>query len=194
MIQHKTEKSHDKRKAILTACLKLFNETCFQDTSTARISQEAGIATGTLFLYFENKEELVNDLYLECKNEYALYIEQGFDQHQTFKAQLKHIWDRGLEWRVNNADKMTFMMQFSTSPYITKMTKEKALGRLTLINDAVAAAIQRNEVTASSVELLAGMISGYFHTAGLFLLEHRNDKDFRKWADESFNFFWKGIN
>ena len=59
------EKNVDKRKAILDACLSLFCESCFQETSTASISQKAGVATGTLFLYFENKEELVNELYLE---------------------------------------------------------------------------------------------------------------------------------
>jgi AcrR family transcriptional regulator len=188
------EKNTDKRSAILCACLKLFNESCFQDTSTARISQEAGIATGTLFLYFENKEELVNELYLECKDEYATYMETGFEQHKTFKAQIRYIWDRSLEWKMNNPQKLKFMMQFCSSPYITKMTKEKALNRLRLINNVVQEAINNNEVTASSTELLAGMISGYFHTASLFLLEQKNNKNFKKWSEESFNFFWKGIN
>ena len=195
MIQIKTvEKNPDKRTSILNACLKLFNETCFQDTSTARISQEAGIATGTLFLYFENKEELVNELYLECKNDYATYMETGFEEHKTFKTQLRYIWDRNLDWKLNNPQKLKFMMQFCSSPYITKMTKEKALNRLSLINDVVKEAINNKEVSASSTELLTGMISGYFHTAALFLLEHQNNKNLKKWSEESFNFLWKGIN
>src|SRR3954462_13937358 len=103
------EKNAEKRKAIMDACLDLFCEKCFQDTSTASISQKAGVATGTLFLYFENKEEMVNELYLECKNEYASYIEEGVWDHTTFKAQIRHIWDRNLEWKLINAQKLKFM-------------------------------------------------------------------------------------
>jgi AcrR family transcriptional regulator len=189
-----SEKNNDKRKAIMDACLKLFCDSCFQDTSTAKISQEAGVGTGTLFLYFENKEELVNELYLECKESYAAYLEQGIWDYPTFKTQIRYIWDRNLEWKRDNANKLKFMMQFCSSPYITKMTQEKAMNRVTLINQVVKKAIDNKEVTASSTELLSAMISGYFHTAALFLLEHPHSKNFKKWSEESFNFMWKGIN
>ena len=189
-----TEKNSDKRKAIMDACLDLFCEKCFQDTSTASISQKAGVATGTLFLYFENKEELVNELYLSCKDEYASYLEEGVWEHPTFKAQVRYIWDRNLEWRRDNANKLKFMMQFAASQTITKMTQERAMNRVTIMNEVVKRAVDNKEVVTSSTELLSAMIFGYFHTASTFLLEHPHSKNFQKWSDESFNFFWKGIN
>jgi AcrR family transcriptional regulator len=188
------EKHSEKRKAILDACLDLFCNKCYQDTSTASISQKAGVATGTLFLYFENKEEMVNELYLACKDEYLSDIEQGVWEHTTFKAQVKHIWNRNLEWKLNNRQKLKFMTQFSSSTAITDVTKEKAMTRVTLINDVVKKAVENNEVTTSSTELLAAMIWGYFHSASNFLLDQPDTKHFKKWSDESFNFFWKGIN
>ncbi|MDD3246000.1 MAG: TetR/AcrR family transcriptional regulator [Methanosarcina sp.] len=50
----------DKRTAIIETALKLFTERGFHGTSTAQISKEAGVATGTLFNYFPTKEDLVN--------------------------------------------------------------------------------------------------------------------------------------
>lgn len=35
---------------------------------TAKIRRRAGVAAGTLFTYFANKEELLNELYLELKD------------------------------------------------------------------------------------------------------------------------------
>lgn len=189
-----TDKHTEKRKAIMDACLDLFCEKCYQDTSTASISQKAGVATGTLFLYFENKEELVNELYLECKNEMACYMEDGVWEHTTFKARLRHVWDRSLEWKISNDQKLKFMMQFSSSPTITRMTKEKAMNRHTIVTEIVTKAIESGEATTSSAELLSAMISGYMHTAGLYLLNERHSKNFKKLSEESFNFFWKGIN
>ena len=46
----------DKKTAIMESALKLFTEREFHGTSTAQISKEAGIATGTLFNYFPTKE------------------------------------------------------------------------------------------------------------------------------------------
>ncbi len=194
VITKTTEKNSDKRKAILDASLKLFCEKCFQDTSTASISQQANVATGTLFLYFENKEALVNELYLECKEDYASFMEKDVWNNLTFKTQLKHIWERGLEWRINNPDKLKFMMQFCTSPYITKLTKEKALMRVTLLNDVVKKGIASKEVSASDEELLSAMLSGYFHTSGLFLMDNVNHKNYNKWKDEAFDYIWRGIH
>jgi AcrR family transcriptional regulator len=46
------------KQAILAAALKLFAEKGFYNTSTRAISRKAGIAEGTLFNYFETKEDL----------------------------------------------------------------------------------------------------------------------------------------
>jgi AcrR family transcriptional regulator len=46
------------RKAILRAALELFAEKGFYQTTTKAISRKAGIAEGTLFNYFETKEDL----------------------------------------------------------------------------------------------------------------------------------------
>jgi AcrR family transcriptional regulator len=59
----------DKKAALLKAALKLFTERGFHGTSTAQISKEAGVATGTLFNYFPTKEDLINGLYFEVKGE-----------------------------------------------------------------------------------------------------------------------------
>jgi AcrR family transcriptional regulator len=189
-----TDKHSDKRKAIMDASLKLFCTKCFQDTTTSSISNEAKVATGTLFLYFESKEELVNELYLECKSEFASYVEGGVWDKPSFKTRLKHIWERGTEWCLQNPEKMQFMTQFSCSPYITKLTREKAVGYLTLMNDVIEKAIANKEVTTSSVELMSRMIGGYFHNARLFLLDNNHNRNLKKWKEEIFDWIWKGIH
>ena len=59
------EQIKDKKTVIMEASLKLFTERGFYGTSTAQISKEAGVATGTLFNYFPTKEDLLNSLILK---------------------------------------------------------------------------------------------------------------------------------
>jgi AcrR family transcriptional regulator len=54
----RTENKEKTKQAILAAALKLFAEKGFYKTSTRAISRKAGIAEGTLFNYFETKEDL----------------------------------------------------------------------------------------------------------------------------------------
>lgn len=60
--QGKTGKRHENKEktkqAILAAALKLFADKGFYNTSTRAISRKAGIAEGTLFNYFQTKEDL----------------------------------------------------------------------------------------------------------------------------------------
>src|SRR5215472_15821186 len=54
----RVENKEKTKRAILNAALKLFVEKGFYQTTTKAISRKAGIAEGTLFNYFETKEDL----------------------------------------------------------------------------------------------------------------------------------------
>jgi AcrR family transcriptional regulator len=54
----RNENKEKTKRAILAAALKLFAEKGFYKTNTKAISRKAGIAEGTLFNYFETKEDL----------------------------------------------------------------------------------------------------------------------------------------
>ncbi|HEY1789424.1 MAG TPA: TetR/AcrR family transcriptional regulator [Verrucomicrobiae bacterium] len=54
----RSENKEKTKRAILASALKLFAEKGFYNTTTRAISRKAGIAEGTLFNYFETKEDL----------------------------------------------------------------------------------------------------------------------------------------
>jgi TetR/AcrR family fatty acid metabolism transcriptional regulator len=63
------EEIHDKRHAILNAARDLFADHGYDDTTIADIARKAGVAVGTVYLYFANKHEILVDVCLnlnEC--------------------------------------------------------------------------------------------------------------------------------
>lgn len=58
-------KKADKRARILRAATELFNERGFAAATTSAIAEAAGIGTGTLFLYFPTKEDLLVAVFRE---------------------------------------------------------------------------------------------------------------------------------
>lgn len=62
MPSRETPNLKDKHEAILTAAFSLFGHYGYRRTSIDDIAQEAGIAKGTVYLYFKSKEEIFRAL------------------------------------------------------------------------------------------------------------------------------------
>lgn len=58
-------RKHARPRELLTAALALFIEKGFDATRTEEIAERAGVSKGTLYLYFDGKETLFNDLIAE---------------------------------------------------------------------------------------------------------------------------------
>jgi AcrR family transcriptional regulator len=65
----------DKRRAILYAARELFAQQGYDDTTIAEIAQAAGVAVGTVYLYFTNKHDILVDVCLELNAEVAQVIQ-----------------------------------------------------------------------------------------------------------------------
>lgn len=55
----------DKRQTIRSAAIQIFAERGFANTRTREIAAAAGVAEGTIYLYFDSKEELLLDAFRE---------------------------------------------------------------------------------------------------------------------------------
>ncbi len=55
----KKRKNNDKYHRILEAAIKIFAENGFFQSTVAQIAREAGVADGTIYLYFKNKDDIL---------------------------------------------------------------------------------------------------------------------------------------
>ena len=53
----------DKREKILQGALEAFAKKGFYNTKVSEIADEAGVADGTIYLYFKNKDDLLISLF-----------------------------------------------------------------------------------------------------------------------------------
>lgn len=115
-------RSDDKRNAILTAATQAVAE---QGTGapTARIARLAGVAEGTVFTYFANKDELLNVLYLTLKLDLREAIIAGFPEGGPLLDRRRHAWRRYIDWGVANPDMYKALTQLVVSDRITEATR-----------------------------------------------------------------------
>lgn len=58
-------RSGDKQKSIANAAVKVFARDGFHGAKITRIAEEAGVATGSVYLYYRNKESILHHLFSE---------------------------------------------------------------------------------------------------------------------------------
>lgn len=117
----------DKKEAIYLAAIKLLNENGFQSTPMSAIAKEAKVAAGTIYLYFENKEDMLNKLYLEIKEKYRNSLMTGYSRNNPGKDSFEVVWRNSLEFMLQRAAEFNVMEQFRNSPFVRKGTVEEGL-------------------------------------------------------------------
>ena len=117
-------KDDKKINQIYQATLQLVKVKGLAGITMGAIAREAKIATGTLYIYFKNKKELINALFTECRNRSAEVYFKDYDPSMPFKKGLKIIWLNLLHYRIKKFEEAVFMDQCFHSPFITQTTKE----------------------------------------------------------------------
>ncbi len=95
MGRRKKEPRSVHRENIVSAASALFMERGIAATSMDEIAKAAGYSKATLYVYFENKEEIVGILVLNSMKKLDDYISSALIQHETTKARYDYIC-RGL--------------------------------------------------------------------------------------------------
>ena len=124
MVRTKTE---DKREAILLATLTLVNSNGFHAAPMSKIATEAGVSAGTIYLYFQNKEDLVNTLYRELKAKFSAQIFDSYNPETPVKIGFETIWRNVLQYKLNEPEEAVFLEQCDNTPMVSEASREYGL-------------------------------------------------------------------
>lgn len=86
-----SQRRESTRRAILQACLEIMEEEDFSNSKTGTIAKRAGVAEGTVFLHFENKQGLLRALIDKFFDVMHSNIERIHATEQCPKKRLKSM-------------------------------------------------------------------------------------------------------
>ncbi len=111
-------RSEDRRNAILSAGARVIASQGLA-APTAAIAKEAGVSNGSLFVYFDTKAALLNELYVALKTEMAAAATAGLDAGGDPREQVRHMWTQWLRWATSNPEKRRALAQLEVADDIT---------------------------------------------------------------------------
>lgn len=117
-MRHKDE---NKSEAIFKATISLLNEIGFSDISMSKIAKRANVSSATIYVYFENKEDLLAKLYLNVKEKMGRIVTQGITGTLLPQEACERFMRNSMQFILENKDEFLFLDQFSTSPLLAKL-------------------------------------------------------------------------
>lgn len=89
----------NRRKMILDAAAQSFAQFGYKATTMELVAKIANVGKGTIYTFFNNKEELFEEILSLALNEMINAIEQGVKQEDTFVQNLFRVMDLLMEFR-----------------------------------------------------------------------------------------------
>lgn len=126
ILGHMRTKDEHKRIAIYYAAMKIITSDGLSKTSMSKIAKAAGVSSSTIYVYFENKEDMLNKLYLMAKEEASGIILQGLHNHIEVKAGFELFMRNCFSYSLSYPVKFLFQEQFYGSPDLNAETRKTA--------------------------------------------------------------------
>lgn len=117
----------DKVTRIYLAAMKVINLKGFQGSSMTKIATEADISPATIYLYFENKDDMINKLFIHLKTKMGnSFISSQVDLSAS-KGTFRIIWLHHYQYIIDNLEEYNFIENFSNCPLLEHVEKEDKL-------------------------------------------------------------------
>jgi len=98
------KKDDEKRKIILNSATKVFAKKGFANTKIQDVAEEAGVAHGTIYLYFKSKEELFTSIFHESLAELIEYTKSEIEKEKNAENKFRRMVSLQLDIMESESD------------------------------------------------------------------------------------------
>lgn len=112
-------KDDEKQKNIKKAVIKLILEEGFHGTSMSKIAKEAGVSPATVYIYYENKDMMLLDIYLEYSEEIFYYLLTKINEAMNGNQLIEMLIQSYYTYIREHEDIFHFVEQFSSCPALS---------------------------------------------------------------------------
>ena len=91
--RRKDSGTEGKRERILRAAIKVFARKGFYSTRVSEIAKAAGVADGTIYLYFKNKDDVLISIFQDQTTKLIAMMSEAIAQQSTFEGKFRVCLD-----------------------------------------------------------------------------------------------------
>jgi AcrR family transcriptional regulator len=183
----------NKKEAILKSVLKLVNREGFYHLNMKKIADEAGIAAGTVYLYFRGKEDLINALYKMIVTSFNQSVLKVYHIDLTVQDNFYSMIKQALKFYMDDPDYFSFVEQYTYAPFLFKNNQEENFLLLRPIYKLIREGKKQRLIKNLPDAYLLSLIHGPLNTIIKLHLAHKIDMNKKGAQQKFFDTVWKAI-
>lgn len=148
----------------------------FDGFSMQKLAKVAGVSPATLYIYFANKEDMINQLYNAVQRTFSAISLDDFNPEVPFAEGLAKQWRNRLVFIERYPHHFQFMEQFRNSPLVNHKAVEFSEFKEKM-HRFMSNAVSRGELAPMEPELFWAMAYGPFYTLIKFHLNQKSIMD-----------------
>jgi len=192
------EQEQGRKAAIRKAATKVISQKGFFQTRPKEVAKEAGISVGTIYNYYESKQEILLDIFHEEFADRRDLYEELSSGDLPLIDQIKMILERHFSRLTNHKELMRVIIQERFKPG-SKLGRE--LNRsysevIYYIEKLIKRAIEENQIRSCNPTIVASALFGAVESTiaiGILKDEASGDDLFELAPGELAEFFWNGL-
>jgi len=122
-------KRTDKREALIQAALELVGERGFHGAPVALIADRAGVAAGTIYRYFDNKDSLIKGIHAALEQQILDAVTVDYPENQPVRDRFLHVGRKLVGYFISSPLQFRFLEQYYNSPYGVASRRAKLFGK-----------------------------------------------------------------
>lgn len=150
----------DKQTAILNTTLDLIAEHGFHGTPMSMIAKRSGVSAGIIYHYFENKDDLIHQLYRRIKSRLSEALIEGDPHKQPWPVYLKQVWLNAYHFYANHPKETVFLEQYENSPFLGEAHSLTFDDNITRLVEVIQRDIDRELVRDMPYEVIYALTLG----------------------------------
>lgn len=112
-------KDDEKEQRIRHAVIELMLQEGFRGTSIAKIARLANVSPATVYIYYENKEEMLQNIYLSYSQEVFDYLLTGLESAMSGEQMIETLIRRYYSYVIHHPEAYCFVEQFANCPSLS---------------------------------------------------------------------------
>lgn len=188
------KKDDAKEQLILDTALSLINRTGLTGLKMSDLAKEAGVATGTVYIYFDDKPALIQRLYTYLLRKSLSDLNAGIEEADPLRVKIQKITRNYLDDNLKHPEYTAFFEQYFRSPYYAETEANRAEETRVMqpIYDLVVQGQQQTIIKEAEPDLLVTLVCGMLIELARQI--HFTDQGIseRDW-ELTFSVIWDGV-
>ncbi|TXT61360.1 MAG: hypothetical protein BAJALOKI3v1_790015 [Promethearchaeota archaeon] len=101
-----------KKESIINETIKLVNELGFTGISISKIVDEAGVSPATIYIYYEDKQDLLTKIYVDIREKMGKAALSNLKKQMSIEERFKTIWRDFFKYAVKHPQFISYREQF----------------------------------------------------------------------------------